>query len=292
MKKVFFILLLAFFVGCGGGGGSSGSSGGATLSIAKATSQNAFKAYDAASVATYLPSLVKALVDKGGGAFDCNAGGGFNAVITYNNGYSGSIFGSKNSGDVKINYTFNDCKFDLNSDNVSIDGEVHVYPFSDKSNNKWMDIYVVNGLQFQDIGTKFTTTLSYQNKIQSKNLNHYLIASAKDSMIYGLRNISFHENGLGDCAIENLTIYNNLKGYASDISKAISMSLLDPKIDGYISVGNHYLNLLESKLETYLLLEGENHQAIKVWQDKDETVYTKDMQDVVTISYSTRTPAF
>jgi len=147
MKQCIIAILIAgSFLSCGSGGGTTGPS------LAEATTQNALKAYDAMSVATYLPSLYANLysqLNNGGVDADyyCENDGSINVKFI-------DIPNDEQDDGTPLflypgSYEFNNCLLDINGIDVVLDGKIISYNYSPSTIGDLISGYIKSGFKFE-----------------------------------------------------------------------------------------------------------------------------------------------
>ena len=276
-----FILSLgvaALLIGCGGGGGGSD-----TPSIAEATTRNAFAAYDALGVSTYLPSLMMHLipyVDNDGvdATSNCNGGGSIDVAFNYPSGTTSDEYGTTNT--IEATYTFHGCTLLLNANKIYLNGKLLYLTYA----HNMISAGIEKGFVYKVDGAETKADISYKSGV----ITTYCPNKGCTAAFYMIDSV-FHERSAGDVVIEETTIIDNSDRFFKALPKGIVFDTAESEriaisVNGKMLFGNAQPS---SKLE----LIGKEGKRVDVWQDTSGTVFAQS-EDAYETSFTTRTPLF
>lgn len=286
MKKfIVAVFVTVVFLGCGGGGGGSSSP---EPVLAEATTANAFKAYDALSVSTYLPSFIAKLrpvianngVDN---TFTCNVSGSIDVSYEYPNASKGvtPVYGA-NWDDIIGTYRFNKCTLDLNDNDIYLNGTLKNIKFRNDVFENLIAV-VVDGFIFRQNNSNEETDMTY---IKPDKGSAYI--SSMQYVDHGLEyicNTKFREKRLGDIGAYGVMIGDNRDGFYTNVVKGIYYGAGEFVFDGMYFKGSSLPD------RSRFVFKGIDDKTVEVWQDDSETVFAQ-TDNTYDTSFTSYTPSF
>jgi len=285
MKKfIVAVFIIMVFLGCGDGGGSSSPE----PVLAEATTANAFKAYNALSVSTYLPSFIAKLrpVIANNGVddtFTCNVSGSIDVSYEYPNASKGvtPAYGA-NLDDIIGTYRFNKCTLDINGNDIYLDGILNNINFSNDVFESLIAV-VVDGFIFRQKNPNEETDITY---LKPDEGSAYI--SSMQYVGHGLEyicNTKFRENRLGDIGAYSVKVGDNRDGFYTNIVKGIYYETGKFVFDGMYFIGSSLPD------RSRFVFKGIDDKTVEVWQDDSETVFAQ-TENTYETSFTSYTPSF
>jgi hypothetical protein len=323
MKKfIVSVFIATSFLGCGGGGGSSAFFPPSTPILAEATTENAFKAYDAMSVSTYLPSLYASLYNRltnGGseGEYSCTNDGSISVKFlklppdaTLENSILLKYLGS---------YEFHNCRLNAGDSEVLLDGKIISYFVSIDNEADGLTGYIKSGFKFE---IKNNVKLTYKSfpfedispvmkyfKEDGKG-SYFNIMYPKNGGVITSHFASYTEENLGDIlysgsfsnTLEMTGISSDKKGIIAHGQGDEVTNLLTPvesldysdKLLIHISSKEYFetdYSKVDADISMKAILSGRDDKNVSVWQ-KDENSVQAETENTFDTSHTVHTPYF